>query len=178
MNQLDVYYRALADYRKNTLADKNCSSLRAAIAAADADQDKIVTTRAICSIDRDWVDAIEEGLVHIEKAINEERQFIRSNGEVVPIEKVKHVSKESVEHLAKHSNLISRYDEDEDIIPDNLYTVERLNDYTVYENKFLYMLLCYLRDFVTLRYTNILDLTNKYEATIDINKKIGKGFLS
>lgn len=175
MNQLDVYYRALTAYRQNTVADKNCSALRAAIAGADAEQDKIVTTRAICTIDVDWVDAIEAGLVHIGNAINEERQFIRSNGEVIPIEKVKHVSRESVEHLAKHSNLISRYDEEEDIIPDNLYTVERLNDYTVYENRFLYMLLCYLRDFVTLRYTDILDLTNKYEATIDINKKIGKG---
>ena len=44
---------------------------------------------------------MEKGLVHIEKAIKEERQFIRSNGEVLPIEKIKHVSKESIEHLAK-----------------------------------------------------------------------------
>ena len=175
MNQLDVYYRALADYRKNTVADNNCNALRTAIAQADAENDKIETTRVLCNIERDWVDAIEAGLIHIEKAINEERQFIRSNGEVIPIEKVKHVSKESVEHLAKHSNLISRYEEDEDIIPDNLYTVERLNDYTVYENRFLYMLLCYLRDFVTLRYNDILSLTNKYESTVEINKKVTRG---
>ena len=175
MNQLDVYYRALAAYRQNTVADKSCSALRAAIAATDADKDEIVVTRAICSIDNDWVDAIEQGLVYIENAINEERQFIRSNGEVVPIEKVKHVSRESVEHLAKHSNLISRYEEDEDIIPDNLYTVERLNDYAVYENRFLYMLLCYVRDFVTIRYTDILNLTNKYDATVEIDKKVSKG---
>lgn len=175
MNQLDVYYRALADYRQNTVADNNCSALRAAIAEADAEQDKIETTRVLCSIDEDWVEAIEAGLIHIEKAIKEERQFIRSNGEVIPIEKVKHVSKESVEHLAKHSNLISRYEEDEDIIPDNLFTVERLNDYTVYENRFLYMLLCYLRDFITIRYNDILELTNRYEVTVDIDKKIVRG---
>lgn len=175
MNQLDVYYRALADYRKNTVGDNNCSALRAAIAEADAEQDRIETTRVLCAIDEDWVEAIEAGLIHIEKAIKEERQFIRSNGEVIPIEKVKHVSKESVEHLAKHSNLISRYEEDEDIIPDNLFTVERLNDYTVYENRFLYMLLCYLRDFITIRYNDILELTNKYEVTVDIDKKIIRG---
>lgn len=175
MNQLDVYYRALADYRKNTVGDNNCSALRAAIAEADAEQDRIETTRVLCTIDEDWVEAIEAGLIHIEKAIKEERQFIRSNGEVIPIEKVKHVSKESVEHLAKHSNLISRYEEDEDIIPDNLFTVERLNDYTVYENRFLYMLLCYLRDFITIRYNDILELTNKYEVTVDIDKKIIRG---
>lgn len=175
MNQLDVYYRALLNYRQQTVANNECSALRSAIAEADAEQDKIVITRVFCTIEEDWVDAIEAGLIHIEKAIKEDRQFIRSNGEVVPIEKVKHVSKETVEHLAKHSNLITRYEEGKDIIPDKLYTVERLNDYAVYENRFLYMLLCYLRDFVTLRYNNILDLTNKYDATVDFNKRIHTG---
>ncbi len=172
MNQLDVYYRALSDYRQQTLADHKCTSLRTAIATTDVEQDKIVITRSLCTIERDWVDAIEEGLVHVEKALKEERQFIRSNGEVVPIEKVKHVSKESVEHLAKHSNLITRYDEDEDLTPEKLYTVERLSDYAVYENRFLYMMLCYLRDFITIRYNEILEHSNKYEAEIAFNKKV------
>jgi len=172
MNQLDVYYRALSDYRQQTLADHKCTSLRTAIATADAEQDKIVITRSLCTIEQDWVNAIEEGLVYVEKALKEERQFIRSNGEVVPIEKVKHVSKESVEHLAKHSNLITRYDEDEDITPEKLYTVERLSDYAVYENRFLYMMLCYLRDFITIRYNEILEHSNKYEAEISFNKKV------
>ena len=126
----------------------------------------------VCTIDEDWVNAIEAGLVHIEKAIKEERQFIRSNGEVVPIEKVKHVSKDSVEHLSKHSNLIAREIEGEDIIPDHLYTVEKLSDYAVYENRFLYMLLCYLRDFITLRYNKILESTNTYDANMTMSKKI------
>ena len=175
MNQLDAYYRALVSYRQHTARNNECSALRNAIAEADVESDKIVITRAFCTIDEDWVDAIEQGLRHVEKAIKQERQFIRSNGEVVEIEKVKHVSRESVEHLSKHSNLISRYEEDQDIIPDKLFTVERLNDYAVYENRFLYMLLCYLRDFITIRYNDILDLTNKYDATIELNKKISTG---
>ena len=175
MNQLDIYYRALLDYRKQTVQDHACSSLRGAIAAADTEQDRVSIIRSTCTIDEDWVEAIEKGLVHVEKAIKEERQFIRSNGEIIPIEKVKHVSRDSVEHLAKHSNLITRYEEGETITPEKLYTVERLNDYTVYENRFLYMLLCYLRDFVTIRYNDILDLTNRYEATIAFDKKIITG---
>ena len=175
MNHLDVYYRALLEYRQQTQSDITCTALRSSIAGADTEQDIITVTRALCTIDEDWVEAIEAGLVHIEKAIKEERQFIRSNGEVIPIEKVKHVSRESVEHLAKHSNLISRYEEGEDIIPDKLYTVERLSDYAVYENKFLYMLLCYLRDFITLRYNDILDHTNKYDGKVNFSKKISTG---
>lgn len=175
MNQLDVYYRALLNYRKLTVANHECSALRGAIAGADTEKDKITVRRAFCTIEEDWVDAIEAGLVHIEKAIKEDRQFIRSNGEVVPIEKVKQVSKETTQHLARHSNLITRYTEGEDIIPDKLYMIERLNDYAVYENRFLYMLLSYLRDFVTLRYNDILDLTHKYDADITFDKSISTG---
>ena len=173
MNELDTYYRALLELRNTTNNVRRCAMLNAAIAAADTEDDKIVVTRANCTVDEDWICAIEEGLIHIEKAIKEERQFIQSNGEVVPIEKVKNVSKESVQHLAKHGNLITHVPEDEkDILPDKLYTVERLNDYTVYENRFLYMLLCYLRDFVTLRYNKILDLTNKYDGALSMNKTV------
>lgn len=176
MDQLDVYYRALLDYKNAIIENKDCLRFNNAISSADADSDKLVVTRAYCTIDEEWVTEIEKGLVFIEKAIKEDRQFILSQGEVIPIEKVKSVSKESVQHLARHSDLITDYEEGKDIVPDKLYTVERLNDYTVYENRFLYMLLCYLRDFVSLRYSNIVDATNKYDAVLTFNKDfmIGK----
>lgn len=175
MNQLDVYYRALLEYRALTQKDRDTERLARAISEANTDSDKITVTRRLCQIDNEWVTEIEKGLVFVEKAIREERQFIYSNGEVVPIEKVKSVSKESVVHLAKHSELITRIHDSDDVVPDKIYTVERLNDYTVYENRFLYMLLCYLRDFVTLRYNKILDATNKYEGRLDMDKEVVLG---
>lgn len=172
MNYLDIYYRALIDYRKNTADFRDCVNQRLSTAKANANDDNLTITRKICSVDSDWVEAIEEGLVHVEKAIREERQFIRSNGEVIDIEKVKNVSKDSVEHLARHSNLITRYEEGKDVVPDRLYTVERLSDYAVYENRFLYMLLCYLRDFITVRYNKILELEHTYNGSMSMNKTI------
>lgn len=172
MNYLDIYYRALIDYRKNTVPFRECANQRISVSKADAKNDTLTITRKICTVDTEWVEAIEQGLVHVEKAIREERQFIRSNGEVVDIEKVKNVSRDSVEHLSRHSNLITRYEEGEDIIPDRLYTVERLSDYAVYENRFLYMLLCYLRDFITLRYNKILELEHTYNGSMTMNKSI------
>ena len=172
MKQLDVYYRALLGYREQTQQNKNCISDSRAVAKANTDLDKIVLTRKHCIVEEDWVDTIEEGLKYIAKAIAEERQFIHSNGETVPIEKVKNVSKDSVVHLAKHSNLITREIPGQDVIPDQLYTVEKLSDYAVYENKFLYMLLCYLRDFITIRYNKILELSNTYNGTMTMNKVI------
>lgn len=172
MNELDIYYRALLNYRAATRDNRECSSFRKAIVQANPEQDQIVVTRNICTVDEDWIQAIEQGLVFVEKALKEERQFIYSNGEVLEIEKVKHISKESVQHLAKHSNLITREQKTDDLIPDKLYSVERLNDYAVYENRFLYMLLCYLRDFVTIRYNKILNLSNKYDGVMHMDKQI------
>lgn len=172
MNYLDIYYRAMLEYRRNTVSDHDCSTQRQTTAKANAKTDEVIITRQICDIETDWIEAIEKGLVHVDKAIREDRQFIRSNGEVIDIEKVKNVSKDSVEHLARHSNLITRYKEGEEIIPDHLYTVERLSDYAVYENKFLYMLLCYLRDFITVRYNKILDLEHTYNGEMSMDKTI------
>ena len=168
MNRSDAYYRALLAYKKITSEQRDCRRDSLAVAEA-AGEGSLSVTRMICTVDEAWIDAIEKGLVHIEKAIKEDRQFIYSNGEVIPIEKVKHVSKDSVEHLARHAELITRAPEGDEIIPDKLYTVERLSDYAVYENRFLYMLLCYLRDFVTLRYRKILELTGRYDGRITLS---------
>ena len=96
MKQLDVYYRALLEYREQTQQNRECISDSGAAAKANADLDKIVLTRKHCIIEEDWVDTIEEGLKYIAKARAEERQFIYSNGETVPIEKVKNVTRERV----------------------------------------------------------------------------------
>lgn len=177
MDQLDTYYRALSEYRKQTAENVECGRLCAAIARAGADSECIEVTTTFCSIEEDWIEEIEKGLVHVEKAIAEERQFVRSNGEVLPIEKVKRVSKDSVEHLARHSNLLTKAadERERNVLPDHLYTVERLSDYAVYENRFLYMLLCYLRDFVGLRYQKIVELTNAYNGKATISKAVSAG---
>lgn len=176
MSQLDILYRAFLDYRKSTLEDEACAKMRHAIVRAAADRDKVESQRSICTIEEDWVCAIEEGLPFVDKAIREERQFIRQRGEVIPIEKVRRVSKASVSHLARHSDLITRVPEEgEDLIPDQLYMVENLTNYAVYENRFLYMLLCYLRDFIDLRYNKIIELGNTYKANMTMSKTITVG---
>lgn len=175
MSVSDILFRAFAEYRKTTQTNRDCERRVKEIARTGAASDCLETVRTECVIENDWIDAIEEGLVHIGKAIAQERQFIRSNGEVVDIEKVKNVSRESVEHLAKHSNLLTKEPKEEELIPDRLYTVERLTDYAVYENRFLYMLLCYLRDFLSWRYTRILELTQTYEGQLSLDKTIEKG---
>jgi len=173
MGQLNDLYRAFLEYRKCTAGGRDLTKLREFIARANSDGDEIKAVTTTCKIDEDWIEEIEKGLEYIGKAIAEDRQFIRSNGEVLPIEKVKSSSRESVEHLARHSELLTKEpDAGGDIIPDKLYSVERLTDYAVYENRFLYMLLCYLREFVSFRYDKILQSSNEYDGSLNMNKTV------
>lgn len=169
MTLLDTYYRAFKDYRKSTENDKVLKKNRKALSQTE-ELDKFIVTKYKCKIDEAWVVQIEKGLVFIEKALAEERQFIRSNGEIVPIEKARKVSRDSVVHLASHSNMITHAPENKTnpIVPDSIYMVEKLNDYAVYENRFLYMLLCYLRDFIQLRIDKINELKMSYTCDFSV----------
>lgn len=175
MSNLDKYYRALTDYGKTTKPDRELTLRRGKVAKACAEKDVLRVTGYICAVDEEWVSAVETGLDFIGKAISEEKQFIRSSGEVMPIEKVKNVSRESVEHLSKHSNLITRAPEGGEVIPDGLYAVERLTDYAVYENRFLYMLLLFVRDFVSVKYEKIVGLSRTYLGEYCSEKSVDDG---
>lgn len=173
MGLYDNYYRAFKEYRNETLDNSECKKQRLSISNSNVELDKLESIKYLCTIDEDWVNEIGKGLVYVEKAVREERQFIRQQGEVVPIEKAKKISKHSIEHLAKHSNMITHLPENEDdIIPDEIYMVEKLSDYAVYENRFLYMLLCYLRDFINLRLEKILKLRMTYISNLYLKKDI------
>ena len=175
MTQTDLYFRAYLDYKTALQKDRETSTLRAALVQAEQ-AEHIASVRAVCEIENDWVDAVERGLIYIGRSIDEERQFILSQGEVQPIEKIKRVSKESVEHLARHSNLIMHEQKSaDDIVPDKLYTVERLSNYAVYENRFLFMLLNMVKDFVSVRYNAIVRLTNTYHGKLSLDKAVSLG---
>lgn len=172
MDKLDVLYRAFKKYyeeiKPNKDINRDINNYK-----KDYTNDFFKVVKYVCHIDEQWIIEIEKGLPFIEKAIAEERQFIRTNSEVVDIEKVKRVGRESVQHLAKHSDLITKIPKDgEDIIPEQILMVEKDSDYGVYENRFLYMLLCYLRDFIALRLNKIRKLLGLYEADFAIEKKL------
>lgn len=178
MDLNDFYYRAFKEYRKVTQGSPACERENGAVAAADKDGDKLQSTKYSVTVCEDWVAAIEEGLGYVAAALAEQRQFIRTEGDVVPIEKVKRVSKDSIEHLARHSNLITHLPDANSksgVLPEKLYMAEKLSDYAVYENKFLYMMLCYLKDFIEYRLQKIDELRRTYVGELKIDKSVVSG---
>ena len=171
MSHLNLYYKAFKSYRSHLESDKFCKKSRYNITKAVSSEDRLESTRNYCIIEEDWVKKIEWGLPFIEKAIDEERQFIKNEGEVLNIEKIRKVSKESVSHLARHSEFITKEPKDgADIIPDRIYMVRRDSDFALYENRFLYMLLCYTRDFISLRLKKIRETGNAYNGKLNYKR--------
>ena len=177
MKQTDLYYRAFREYREFTARERENQNQRRSIAASGAEFDRLETVKNICVIDEEWVKEIEKGLVFVEKAIREERQFIRNDGEVVPIEKAKSTSRASVIHLARHSDYITHLPDDpeDDLIPDKIFLLEKNSDFAVYENRFLYMLLVYTRDFIKVRLDKIREARNTCHIDMHIQKDVKFG---
>jgi len=176
MKLLDYYFQAFRKYREITNKNKSLASDRQLYIKSNPNLDSFIVKKYHIEIEQSWLDEIDANLEFIDNAIREDRQFIQSKGEVVPIEKVKKVSRESVVHLAKHSDLITHVNKDNpnDIIPDKIYMTEKLADYQVYENRFLYKVVLYLKEFISLRYSNI----NKLRSTYICDFKSSKEFLS
>ena len=176
MHELDIYYRALRQLRQETATDDKCRRFATAVKRAATDQDSLRAQRTRCHIEEDWVEFIEAHLPYVEKAIKEDRQFIRKEGEIVDIGKAKKVSRDSVEHLARHSEMITHVPEDGGmLIPDKIYITENTSNYTVYENRFLYLLLTFMSDFVEMRYSKIAELGNSYQAELNTHKRVIMG---
>ena len=96
----------------------------------------------------EWLGTVRRLLPYVEKAIDEQRRFIRAHREVVRVDRAKRVTSETVRHLAQHSEYITRVDRDGSVQPDRLLTVERDENYAIYENRFLYTLVTHLESFL------------------------------
>ena len=179
MKNLDILYEAYQNYKKLCVVDNDTDRfLRAYMAVKDRDSEDITTVFSVCHIEQDWVEAIETGLPFFEKAIKEERQFIRNDGEVLPIEKIRKTSKDSIQDLAKHANYITHEAPDDletEVLPDKMLMIQKESDFAIYENRVLYAGLMYLKDFVASRLVEIKETTNTYLVKQHIKKAIDMG---
>ena len=182
MTPLDLFYRAFKNYKELTVVDTSLSRVKKVMQNKnEATTQNLKVFVSTCTIEEDWVIRVEQGIEFIAKAIKEERQFIRNDGEVLPIEKVRKTSKASIEDLAKHSNYITHEAMEgaaSDVVPDKLLVVQKEHDFAVYENRVVYTLLIYLRDFLNSRVSIIKDITNTYESDATINQNIELGNLN
>lgn len=103
-------------------------------------------------IDIRWVEAIERCIMPIENILRNPRKFIVQEEEVVIIERAKKITTESIRHLAQHTNMIAKVEDDGSVMPSKILNVFREESYEIYENRFLFTLIKQLEYFVNVRY--------------------------
>lgn len=124
-------------------------------------------------IDKTWVNKIKEYLPYVSLCISEDRKFMRNLGEDVKIEKVKKVGRESFTDLAKNSKKIEKFDPYDvtKIQPKEILVTQKLDDYGIYENKFLYLLIVTIKSFIDMRFSKIEHARNQVIITTKLKNK-------
>jgi hypothetical protein len=179
MNSVDIFYRAFTEYKKLIAQDKDSLAMqRFARSLNKVQHENLQIIYYECTIKEDWIIALEKALPFLEKAIKEDRQFIRNNEDILPIEKVRKTSRQSIQDLSKHSDYITRKPDANNpanITPDKLMIIRKENDYTVYENRVLFTTVMYAKEFIESRLEVIKDAITKYEGKSMVHKKLDIG---
>ena len=130
-DMVKLLYGAWQEYKTIAENDKKYIKIRDAVSSTVSGNEVFNAVYMTCDIKTDWIEQIESGINYIHAAIDEERQFILQEGNIVPIENARRISRASVEHLSKHSNLITHEQSGEEILPEKIYIKENLSNYLV-----------------------------------------------
>ena len=115
-------------------------------------------------IDVKWVEAIEEAIIPLDTIIRNPRRFIVQEEEIVNIELARKISPESIRHLAQHTNMIAKV-EDDTVTPNRILNIFKEESFETYENRFIYTLLINLQYFISKRLAAINDSVNGNNIT-------------
>ncbi len=117
------------------------------------------------AIDVTWVEAIENGLIHVDNVLRNPRLTIEDVEEIVPIALSRKITVESVKHLAQHTDLIQSIDEKTGkITPSKILNVHKEESYFTYENKFVNTLVDRLYIFINTRYEKLAQVARDEEV--------------
>ncbi len=155
-NNLEKYLDNVDSFVKQEFLENNKAKL------------KVKTDYRKVEFDYSWLDKTEETVEYLDAIIRNPKRFIMQEEEVVPVEKAKKITEESIKHLATHTYLIQEFDEKKGTItPSKVLNINKEESFDMYENRFIYSLLLNLQMFISKR----KELT-KEGSNCKINKNI------
>ena len=127
------------------------------------------------AIDVSWVEAIENGLIHVDNVLRNPSRTIEDVEEIVPIERSRKITVESVKHLAQHTDKKQSIDNRTGkITPSKILNVHKEESMFTYENKFVNTLIDRLYIFINTRYEKLAQVAKDeevfslgYDTTLD-----------
>ncbi len=119
------------------------------------------------TIDVSWVEAIENGLTHVDNFLRNPRRTIEDVEEIVPIALSRKITVESIKHLAQHTDLIQSYDKKSGkITPSKILNVHKEESLMTYENKFVNTLIDRLYLFINVRYEKLAKVAKDEQSYV------------
>lgn len=172
MADFSKYYRAYMYMQELLKNDFTYNYINEGFKDGDKGNDSLDGKTNEKVIDMDWVVAIEETLPYIQKAIDEQRRFIKQVENVVRIELARKVGPESVKHLSQHTNFIAKVDDDGMVTPNKILTTEREESFAIYENRVLMTLIRKALLFVDDKYSKMKDVPNDSYNRIQMERHV------
>ena len=119
----------------------------------------------------EWIEEVVFTIPYIVKAFENANKNLISEEEILKMELIKKVSVDSIKHLTKHTNFVTKFDEKTgDVIPEKLLNSNKEESYNTYENRFLYTLVSLIQDFIIVRERNAnKDVLSKGKNIQNIN---------
>ena len=108
------------------------------------------------AMDMSWIKRIEEVIPDLNDIVSNPKRTIQTLSEVVEVEKAKKTSRESVQHLASHTQYVKSIDEEGNVTPSKILNIYNDDFFAIYENKFIATLVRRLFIFVEKRYDYII----------------------
>lgn len=159
MADFSKYFRAYMNMQDILKNDFTYNYIMEGLKDGDKGEDRLDGKTNEKVIDMEWVVAIEETLPYIQKAIDEQRRFIKQVDNVVRVELAKKIGPESVKHLSQHTNFIAKVEGDM-VTPNKILTIEREESFAIYENRVLMTLIRKALHFVDDKYSKMKDVPN------------------
>ncbi len=126
-------------------------------------------------IDLRWVEEIEACIIPLDNIIRVPRKFIIQEEEIVPIERARKITNESIRHLAQHTNMIAKVEGD-NVTPNQILNVFREESFEVYENRFVFTLMQNLIRFIDVRYNVLFNVSDDENmSSLKMESDFGRG---
>lgn len=101
------------------------------------------------SLSFEWIDQIEFCCPYLDIIVRNPKLTLIKEERIVNVEKSKKVTVESIKDLSRHTNYISKYDEETNYVePSKILNVFNEETYNIYENRFLYTLIKQVEMFI------------------------------
>ena len=166
------FYKAYSEWKSALENDDKYKGYKESLFSKNSGENSLSGVVGNKILDLEWLETIEEALPYMDEAIRQSRSFIEQRDEIVSIEKVKKVNTQSIRHLAQHTNMIAKVEDNGDVKPDRILNIFYESSFAIYENRFLYTLLGKLNDFVEKRYNDLRSKDERIEIKYGINKTV------